>query len=128
MSEENIPDHGGAVNHTSYVDWLPAALAISRWRFRFMIKAEMRRVKVVNFLIKFAGTIPLDRDAGAGAFAVAVQRLCARELVGVSPETTITGSLELREFKTGVARMIVEAPKAGTDGVTLLGHSQSGSR
>ena len=34
--EENIPDHGGAVvaiNHTSYVDFLPAALAMRvSWR------------------------------------------------------------------------------------------------
>ena len=47
LGEENIPDHGGAViaiNHTSYIDWLPAALAMHRRhrRMRFMIKAEMQ--------------------------------------------------------------------------------------
>jgi len=112
--EENIPDHGGAViaiNHTSYVDWLPAALAVYRRgrRMRYMIKAEMQRVKMVNFLIKHTKTIPVDRGAGAGAYNVAVQRLREGELVGVYPEATISRSFELKEFKTGAARMAVDA-------------------
>ncbi len=111
---ENIPERGGvvvAINHTSYVDWLPAALATRRRgrRLRFMIKAEMQRVKVVNILIKRTGTIPVDRGAGAGAYAVAVRRLREGELVGVYPEATISRSFELKEFKTGAARMAREA-------------------
>jgi 1-acyl-sn-glycerol-3-phosphate acyltransferase len=112
--EENIPEQGGAVvaiNHTSYVDFLPAALAMHRRsrRLRFMIKSEMQRVKVVDFLIKHTRTIPVDRDAGAGAYAMAVQRLREGELVGVYPEATISRSFELKEFKTGAARMALEA-------------------
>src|ERR1700752_1958027 len=112
--EENIPDRGGAViaiNHTSYVDFLPAALAVHRRhrRLRFMIKAEMQQVKVVNFLIKHTRTIPVDRRAGAGAYDLAVQRLREGELVGVYPEATISRSFELKEFKTGAARMAREA-------------------
>ena len=111
---DNIPDRGGAViaiNHTSYVDFLPAALAVYRRhrRLRFMIKAEMQNVKVVNFLIKRTRTIPVDRHAGAEAYAVAVQRLREGELVGVYPEATISRSFELKEFKTGAARMAIEA-------------------
>ena len=69
---ERIPPTGGAViaiNHTSYVDWLPAALAVQARgrRIRYMIKAEMQQVKVVNFLIKHTKTIPVDRGAGADA-------------------------------------------------------------
>jgi 1-acyl-sn-glycerol-3-phosphate acyltransferase len=114
LGEENIPEHGGAViaiNHTSYIDWLPAALAMHRRdrRMRFMIKAEMQEVKIVNFLIKHTKTIPVDRDAGADAYAVAVQRLREGELVGVYPEATISRSFELKEFKTGAARMASEA-------------------
>ena len=112
--EENIPDRGGAViaiNHTSYVDFLPAALAVHRRRrrLRFMIKAEMQQVKVVNFLIKHTRTIPVDRGAGADAYAVAVRRLREGELVGVYPEATISRSFELKEFKSGAARMATEA-------------------
>jgi 1-acyl-sn-glycerol-3-phosphate acyltransferase len=114
LGEENIPEQGGAViaiNHTSYVDWAPAALAMHRRgrRMRFMIKAEMQQVKIVNFLIKHTGTIPVDRGAGADAYAVAVQRLREGELVGVYPEATISRSFELKEFKTGAARMAKEA-------------------
>ncbi|OBH49194.1 1-acyl-sn-glycerol-3-phosphate acyltransferase [Mycobacterium sp. E2479] len=111
---EQIPERGGAVvaiNHTSYVDFLPAALAVHRRgrRLRFMIKAEMQQVKPVNFLIRHTRTIPVDRGAGAGAYAVAVQRLREGELVGVYPEATISRSFELKEFKSGAARMAVEA-------------------
>jgi 1-acyl-sn-glycerol-3-phosphate acyltransferase len=111
---ENIPQDGAAViatNHTSYIDFLPAALAAHyrHRRMRFMIKTEMQDVKVVSFLIKHTGTIPVDRRAGAGAYAVAVQRLKEGELVGVYPEATISRSFELKEFKTGAARMALEA-------------------
>jgi 1-acyl-sn-glycerol-3-phosphate acyltransferase len=110
----NIPAEGGAVvaiNHTGYVDFLPAALAAMHRgrRLRFMIKAEMQRVRIVNFLIRHSKTIPVDRGAGAGAYAVAVERLREGELVGVYPEATISRSFELKEFKTGAARMALEA-------------------
>ncbi|MGV0743194.1 lysophospholipid acyltransferase family protein [Mycolicibacterium sp. XJ870] len=111
---ENLPATGGAVvaiNHTSYVDFLPAALAATERgrRMRFMIKAEMEEVKIVGYLIKHTGTIPVDRRAGAGAYAAAVEELRAGELVGVYPEATISRSFELKDFKTGAVRMALEA-------------------
>lgn len=111
---ENLPATGGAVvaiNHTSYVDFLPAALAAKARgrRMRFMIKAEMAEVKPVGFLIKHTGTIPVDRHAGAGAYAAAVDSLRHGELVGVYPEATISRSFELKDFKTGAVRMALEA-------------------
>jgi 1-acyl-sn-glycerol-3-phosphate acyltransferase len=111
---ENIPAHGGAVvaiNHTSYLDWYPAALAAYqvKRRLRFMIKSEMQQVKIVNFLIKHSKTIPVDRDAGGEAYAVAIQRLREGELVAVYPEATISRSFELKEFKSGAARMARDA-------------------
>jgi 1-acyl-sn-glycerol-3-phosphate acyltransferase len=111
---EHIPATGGAVvaiNHTSYVDFLPAALAALQRgrRLRFMIKAEMQKVRIVRFLIKHTGTIPVDRRAGAGAYAVAVEALRAGEIVGVYPEATISRSFELKEFKCGAARMALDA-------------------
>jgi 1-acyl-sn-glycerol-3-phosphate acyltransferase len=111
---DNIPADGGAVvaiNHTSYVDFLPAALATRHRgrRIRFMIKAEMQNVRVVNFLIKHTGTIPVNRRAGADAYAEAVRQLKAGELVGVYPEATISRAFVLKEFKSGAARMALEA-------------------
>ena len=110
----NLPVTGGAVmaiNHTGYVDFLPAALAATERgrRMRFMIKAEMEQVKPVGYLIRHTGTIPVDRRAGAGAYSAAVDSLRRGELVGVYPEATISRSFELKEFKTGAARMAAEA-------------------
>ncbi|MGV0837681.1 lysophospholipid acyltransferase family protein [Mycolicibacterium thermoresistibile] len=111
---DRIPASGGAVvaiNHTSYVDFLPAALGAHRRgrRLRFMIKAEMQEVRAVNFLIKRTATIPVDRRAGADAYAAAVAALRAGELVAVYPEATISRSFELKEFKTGAVRMALDA-------------------
>lgn len=107
---ENIPEHGGALialNHTSYVDWYPASIAAlrRRRRLRFMIKSEMVDVPVVSFVIKHIKLIPVDRAAGADAYAVALQRLKQGELVALHPEATISRSFELSEFKTGAARL-----------------------
>ncbi len=111
---ENIPETGGAViamNHTGYVDWIPAAIAAYRRgrRLRFMIKQEMLDVRPVGFLMRHSGMIPVDRSAGAGAYSAAVQRLREGEVVGVYPEATISRSFELKEFKTGAVRMAREA-------------------
>lgn len=111
---EHIPAAGGAVvaiNHTSYFDWLPAALAAMYRgrRLRFMIKAEMQDVKIIKFLIKHTKTIAVDRRAGADAYLAAVDSLRAGELVGVYPEATISRSFELKEFKSGAVRMAQEA-------------------
>ncbi|MGZ4562764.1 MAG: lysophospholipid acyltransferase family protein [Mycobacterium sp.] len=119
---ENIPDTGGAVvaiNHTSYVDWMPGAIAAYRRgrRLRFMIKQEMLDVPPIGFLMRNSGMIPVDRSAGAGAYSAAVQRLRDGELVGVYPEATISRSFELKEFKTGAVRM---ARQAGVPIIPLI--------
>ena len=111
---ENIPERGGALlaqNHTSYLDWLPPLFAARERgrRMYFMIKAEMADVKAVNFVIKQARLIPVDRRHGQDALEVAVQRLREGELIGMHPEATISRSFELREFKTGAARMALDA-------------------
>lgn len=111
---ERIPAAGGvvaAINHTGYVDFLPAALAANRRgrRMRFMIKAEMGEVKPIGWLIRHTSTITVDRKAGAGAYAAAVDSLRSGELVGVYPEATISRSFELKEFKSGAVRMALEA-------------------
>lgn len=111
---ENIPEHGGAVivmNHISYIDYLPAGLASRqrRRRIRYMLKAEALDNAAVDWVIKHTDCIPVDRAAGAGAYAEAVRRLRAGQLVGVFPEATISRSFELKEFKSGAVRMALEA-------------------
>ncbi len=111
---ENVPTRGGAVvaiNHTSYIDFLPAGLATRhrRRRIRYMLKAEALNDKLVKFIITRARCIPVDRSAGAAAYAEAVRKLREGELVGVYPEATISRSFELKEFKSGAARMALDA-------------------
>lgn len=114
LDMENIPERGGAVvamNHISYIDYLPAGLASRqrRRRIRYMLKKEMLEVRAVDWVIRHTHCIPVDRAAGAESYAEAVRNLRAGELVGVFPEATISRSFELKEFKTGAVRMALEA-------------------
>lgn len=111
---ENIPAEGGAVvamNHISYLDYLPAGLATRqrRRRIRYMLKAEALDNGAVAWIIRHTDCIPVDRSSGAGAYAESVRRLRAGQLVGVFPEATISRSFELKEFKSGAVRMALEA-------------------
>jgi 1-acyl-sn-glycerol-3-phosphate acyltransferase len=53
--------------------------------------------------------ISVDREAGAAAYAEAVEALRRGEIVGVFPEATISRSFQLKEFRSGAARMAAEA-------------------
>lgn len=111
---EKLPATGGvvlAINHTGYLDFLPAALGVYRRgrRVRFMIKAEMQKIAIMRFLIKHTRTVPVDRAAGAQAYQLAVDTLRSGEVVGVYPEATISRSFEIKDFKSGAARMALDA-------------------
>ncbi|WP_280490990.1 lysophospholipid acyltransferase family protein [Nocardia asiatica] len=111
--QEHIPRSGGAVlavNHTAYLDFLEVGLVgrKSGRNVRFMMKAELEH-GVVGFLMKHCKAIGVDRTAGAASYARAVTALRGGELVVVYPEATISRSFELKEFKSGAARMAVEA-------------------
>ena len=111
---ENVPREGGAVlaiNHVSYFDFIFAGKAadpIGRY-VRFMAKDVTFRHKVSGPLMRGMKHIPVDREAGAGAYAAAVEALRAGELVGVFPEGTTSRSYTIKGFKTGAARMAAEA-------------------
>lgn len=113
---ENLPERGGAVlaiNHVGYLDFVFSGLVGARREprrlVRFMAKEAVFRHKVAGPLMRGMKHIPVDRAAGAGAYRAAVSALRAGELVGVFPEATISRSFELKEFKTGAARMASEA-------------------
>ena len=116
---ENVPVKGGAVmaiNHIGYLDFTFAGFATRpRGRLvRFMAKSEVFQHKVSGPLMRGLKHIPVDRSAGAGSYRLAVQACREGEIVGVFPEATISQSFDLKEFKTGAARMAMEA------GVPLL--------
>ena len=120
---ENLPATGGAVvaiNHTSYFDFTFAGLPAYRQgrgrKVRFMAKKEVFDHKITGPIMRSLRHIEVDRDSGAASFSAAVAALKAGELVGVYPEATISRSFEIKEFKSGAARMAIEA------GVPIVPH------
>ena len=114
LGDDNVPRTGGAVmvvNHTGYFDFAYAGLAAQRSDrlVRFMAKDGVFSHSVSGPLMRGMKHIPVDRTAGAASYAAAVDALKAGEIVGVFPEATISRSFELKEFKTGAARMAAEA-------------------
>lgn len=112
--EENIPASGGAViavNHTGYLDFTYAGLPPRRVKryIRFMAKKEVFDNKISGPIMRSLKHIPVDRGAGAESYKAAVSVLRKGELVGVYPEATISRSFEIKEFKSGAARMAIEA-------------------
>jgi 1-acyl-sn-glycerol-3-phosphate acyltransferase len=111
---ENVPARGGgvvAINHTGYLDFALAGLAFHRKKrvVRFMAKKEVFDHKISGPLMRGMKHIPVDREAGAGSYKTAVDACRRGEFVGVFPEATISQSFELKEFKSGAARMAMEA-------------------
>ncbi|MCW2679729.1 MAG: 1-acyl-sn-glycerol-3-phosphate acyltransferase [Frankiales bacterium] len=118
--DEHVPRSGGAVmaiNHVGYLDFTFAGLAArpAGRLVRFMAKKEVFDHKVSGPLMRGMKHIPVDRKGAANeSYQQAVKMLQAGEIVGVFPEATISESFDLKDFKTGAARMAMEA------GVPLL--------
>lgn len=113
---ENIPKSGGAViaiNHTGYLDFTFAGLPVYKQglgrKVRFMAKQEVFDHKISGPIMRSLRHISVDRQDGAASYEEAVRNLKDGELVGVYPEATISRSFEIKEFKSGAARMAVEA-------------------
>ena len=120
---ENLPRSGGAViaiNHTSYFDFtfagLPAYQQHLGRKVRFMAKKEVFDNKITGPIMRSLRHIEVDRHSGAASFDEACRNLRAGELVGVYPEATISRSFEIKDFKSGAARMAIDA------GVPIVPH------
>ncbi|MDT2004605.1 1-acyl-sn-glycerol-3-phosphate acyltransferase [Rhodococcus opacus] len=112
--DQHIPATGGAViaiNHTGYMDFTYAGLPARRVKryVRFMAKKEVFDNKISGPIMRALKHIPVDRAAGADSYKAAVDFLRRGELVGVYPEATISRSFEIKDFKSGAARMAIEA-------------------
>ncbi len=112
---ENIPERDGAlfvINHTGYYDFIIAGIGAhlrGKRLVRFMAKKEVFDTKVVGSLMRGMKHVPVDRAAGAASIKEATKWLSSGGLVGIFPESTISRSFELAEFKTGAARIAHEA-------------------
>ncbi|WP_280458643.1 lysophospholipid acyltransferase family protein [Nocardia carnea] len=112
--DENIPATGGAVlavNHTGYMDFTYAGLPVRTPKryIRFMAKHDVFENKISGPIMRALKHIPVDRAAGADSYQAAVDYLRRGELVGVYPEATISRSFEIKQLKSGAARMAIEA-------------------
>jgi len=113
---ENVPTSGGAViaiNPTGYLDFMLAGLPTYQQglgrKVRYMAKQEVFDNKITGPIMRSLRHIEVDRHSGAASFEEACQRLKEGELVGVYPEATISRSFEIKEFKSGAARMAIAA-------------------
>ena len=111
---EHIPRTGGAVlasNHIGYLDFVFAGLgADPAGRYvRFMAKDSIWKNPVAGPLMRGMKHIPVDRNAGAESFRVALEELRKGEIVGIFPEATISRSFEIKDFKSGAPRLAMDA-------------------
>ena len=74
-----------------------------------MAKDAIFKNPVAGPLMRGMKHIPVDREAGSASYRAALAALKSGELVGVFPEATISRSYEIKEFKTGAARMAAAA-------------------
>ena len=101
-----------AINHTSYVDFLPAALAAYQRHRRHAVHDQDGDAGGEDR--QLSDQALRDHSGGSPRRGQAPTRLrwsdCGPgRLVAVYPEATISRSFELKEFKTGAARMALDA-------------------
>jgi 1-acyl-sn-glycerol-3-phosphate acyltransferase len=137
---EHVPRSGGAVlafNHISYLDFVLGGYAAqpSKRLVRFMAKRELFDHRWTGPLMRSLHHISVDRAEGVASYDDGVRHLRMGEVVGIFPEATISRSFELKEFKTGAARLaatagvpLVPAVLWGTQRIKTKDHPQDFSR
>ncbi len=111
---EHVPREGGALlafNHVSYIDFVLGGLAAqpSKRLVRFMAKREVFDHTVGGPVMRSMHHISVDRADGGASLEEALRYLQAGEVVGIFPEATISRSFEVKELKTGAARIAAQA-------------------
>lgn len=114
VGEDNVPTTGGAViasSHVSYLDFIFVGLGADKAKrlVRFMAKDSVFKSKISGPLMRGMHHIPVDRSAGAAAYDEALAALRTGEVIGVFPEATISQSFEIKDLKSGAARLAAEA-------------------
>lgn len=111
---EHIPKAGGAllaVNHISYLDFILGGYAAqpSKRLVRFMAKRELFDHRLAGPLMRSLHHISVDRADGIDSYNEGLRYLRMGEVVGIFPEATISRSFEIKDIKSGAARMAAEA-------------------
>ena len=112
---ENVPRRGGCViaaNHNSFWDFFTVGygpyVGLGR-PVRILAKQSLFEIPVFGWLVRKAQIIPVNRRDGRTALRRSIEALNRGELILIMPEQTISRSFELLAFKTGAARMAIEA-------------------
>lgn len=96
--------HGPALlvcNHPTVLD--PVILGLfSPRRPRYLVAGHLFDNPLMGWFFRWTRCIPVGRD---GAFEAAARALDQGDCVGIFPEATMTGQVELAEFRSGVARL-----------------------
>ena len=116
IGQEHIPATGGAViaiNHTGYMDFTLAGLPTFRAapRAQSPVHGQAGSLRQQDHRADHA-RVPAHPGGPLERLRVLRRRrrtAQAGELVGVYPEATISRSFEIKEFKSGAARMAIEA-------------------
>lgn len=111
---ENIPTNGGyivACNHTSYIDPLIIAFKLKLW-IRFLAKAELSKIKGLQWLFKGLGIVPIERgNADVSAIDRCAELTREGYVLGIFPEGTRFPQNEPGRPKSGMA-LIAKMTKA----------------
>lgn len=111
---EHVPRSGPAllaVNHVSYLDFILGGLAAqpSDRLVRFMAKKEIFDHRIGGPIMRSLHHIAVDRGEGLGSYQEGLRYLRMGQVVGIFPEATISRSFEIKEIKSGAARLAAEA-------------------
>lgn len=103
--EEHVAGSGGQIFVANHVSWFDVfALAARLPHYKFVAKAELRRIPIFGWGATKWGIIWIERENRASAFGAyesAAKRIAAGTPVVVFPEGTRGESYALRPFKKG---------------------------
>ena len=96
-------------NHESFVDIL--LISHLKTEFKWLSKAEIFKIPLLGFLMRFARDIPLERgDSASGSKAMDAmrERLGHNVSVMIFPEGTRSKTGDMRNFRAGAFKLAIE--------------------
>lgn len=114
---DNIPEEGAAIvacNHVSFVDALIVGGTIRR-PVRFVMYHKIFKIPVLNFIFRTARAIPIapakeDEKLLREAYDEIDRALREGELLGIFPEGGLTPDGNIKDFKSGIEKIIARTP------------------
>jgi 1-acyl-sn-glycerol-3-phosphate acyltransferase len=113
-----------AANHTGLMDG-PVVLGVARRPLHIMVKDSMFRGPI-GVILRAAGQVPVDRESGRSALAIALKILARDGAVGLFPEGN-RGRGDLADVRGGVAWLALNS-NARVVPVAVLGTRRTGER